>query len=72
MKLWVLFSQDPRMTTTQLTCGDVMEALRVRVSGNYIRDGHSAVGNNFYNLEPWIFSVMLMEICSQLQFPLTK
>jgi hypothetical protein len=39
---------------------------------NTIRDGHSAVGNNFYNLEPWIFSVMLMEICSQLQFPLTK
>jgi hypothetical protein len=37
-----------------------------------IRDGHSAVWNNFYNLEPWIFSVMLVEIYSQVQFPLTK
>jgi hypothetical protein len=37
-----------------------------------IRDGHSAVGDIFYNPEPWILSVMLVEICSQLQFPLTK
>jgi hypothetical protein len=41
-------------------------------SDHNIRDGHSAVWNNFYNLEPWIFSVMLWEIYSQLQFPLTK
>jgi hypothetical protein len=34
MKLWVLFSQDPRMTTTQLTCGDVMDVPRIRVSDN--------------------------------------
>jgi hypothetical protein len=37
-----------------------------------IRDGHSAVWNNFYNLELLIFSVMLVEIYSQVQFPLTK
>jgi hypothetical protein len=40
--------------------------------GACIRDGHSAVGDIFYNPEPWILSVMLVEICSQLQFPLTK
>jgi hypothetical protein len=44
----------------------------ISVGHDIIRDGHSAVWNNFYNLEPWIFSVMLVEIYSQVQFPLTK